>query len=164
MHLLTQARRHPYLIVIWAVLTFICSAEHAGFMIYLIALPCLLYAVIRCLFNLRSPEVRGKYVFFIGIILLASAIVAGVHVWRHHQARDYADNILAELDKYQQQHGKLPTNLNEIPALAHDGKRPHMLYYRNDKGSPFLLYAATFVPFESWHYDFKEKQWVYDYD
>lgn len=164
MPLLTQVRRHPYLIVIWVVITFICSAEHAGFMLYLIALPCLLYAAIRCLCNLRSPEVRGKYVFFIGIVLLASAIVAGVHAWRHHQARDYADNVIAELKKHQQQHGEFPASLDEIPALASVGKRPHMLYYSNEEGSPYLLYAATFVPFESWHYDFKEKHWVYDYD
>lgn len=133
-------------------------------MIYLIAVPCLFYAVFRCLFNWRSPEVRGKYVFFIGIILLSSAIVASVHTWRHHQARGYADNIVAELEKHRLQHGKLPVSLNEVPALASDGKRPHMLYYQNKNGDPFLLYAATFVPFETWHYDFKEKLWVYDYD
>jgi len=164
MPLLNLPSRHPYLIVIWAVITFMCSAEHAGFVIYLLAAPSLLYAFIKCLFNLHSAEVRNKYAFLIAVILLSSAIVASVHTWRHHQARDYADTVVAALEKHQQQHGKLPISLDEIPALAGDGRRPHMLAYLNGKDGPYLIYAATFVPFEAWHYDFKEKLWIYDYD
>lgn len=133
-------------------------------MIYVLAVPCLLYAAIRYLCNLRSPEKRDKYLHFTCIILLSSSFVAGVHIWRHHQARTYADHIVAKLFEYQATHGNLPAKLDDIPELASDGKHPHMLFYSNDKEAPFLLYAATFVPFEAWHYDFKEKLWIYDYD
>lgn len=163
-HLWAFIKPHPYLIAIWTAITYACSPEHSGFVIYLIAAPCLLYAAIRCLFNLRSSEVRNQYLLFIAFILLSSAIVTSVHVWRHHKARNYADHIVAELEKHQQQYGKLPVSLDEIPALAHEGNRPHMLYYSNDNANPFLFYTATFVPFEGWRYDFKSKIWVYVYD
>ncbi|MFZ6873993.1 hypothetical protein ACO0LF_18195 [Undibacterium sp. Di27W] len=164
MSILLQARRHPYFIVIWAVITFMCSAEHAGFMLYLIAIPSLLYALIRTAVNWRKADVRNKYLLLIALILLSAAVVAAVHVQRHHHARSYADNIISELEKHRQAHGDFPASLDDIPTLASAESRPHMLFYNKGNDGPFLTYAATFVPFEAWHYDFSEKAWVYDYD
>ncbi|MFZ6778898.1 hypothetical protein ACO0LD_18895 [Undibacterium sp. Ji83W] len=87
-----------------------------------------------------------------------------IQIHRRDEARAYADHIVAKLLEYQHSHGNLPVKLDDIPELASTVKRPHMLFYDNEKEEPFLYYADTFMPFEGWHYDFKEKLWIFVYD
>ncbi|MES2037096.1 MAG: hypothetical protein V4495_04610 [Pseudomonadota bacterium] len=154
-------KRHPYLTAIWATITYVSSAEYFGIAILEAGIPCLIYACIRCALNWRKTEVRSKYLFLIALVLLSSSIVMGIQMHRSNEARAYADHIVAKLLEYQHNHGNLPVNLDDIPELAGKGKRPHMLIYSKNKGEPFLYYADTFMPFEGWHYDFKDKLWVY---
>lgn len=154
-------KRHPYLIAIWVLITYLSSAEYFGIAIFEIGIPCLIYACIRCALNWRKFEVRSTYVFLIALILLSSGIAMSIQTYRRNEARAYADHILTKLLEYQRSHGNLPVKLDEIPELASKVKRPHMLFYIKDKDEPHLYYADTFMPFEGWRYDFKEKRWVY---
>lgn len=157
-------KRHPYLIAIWVAITYISSAEYFGIFILEAGIPCLIYACIKCAFNWRMAEVRSKYLFLIVLVLLSSSIAYGIQIRRSNEARLYADHIVAQLLAYQRKHGSLPVKLDDIPELTNKGKQAHMLIYSKNKEDAFLYYADTFMPFEGWKYDFKEKQWVFVYD
>jgi hypothetical protein len=157
-------KRHPYLIAIWVLITWFCSQDYFGFAIYLLALPSLLYAIVQCAFNWRTSKLRHQYILLCVMIALAFMTINMVHKYKDDRARVYADHIAGELEQYYKLHGKLPLSLNDIPALAHQGKRPHMLFYLNGKNGPFLFYATSFAPFSGWNYDFEKRQWLYQHD
>ncbi|MFZ6733542.1 hypothetical protein ACO0LG_16565 [Undibacterium sp. Ji42W] len=157
-------KRHVYLIAIWAGITWFCCQDYFGFVIYLLALPGVLYAFIKCVFNWRTGELRNKYILCVVMIVLAFTTITVLHQYKDDEARVYADHIVGELEQYYKLHGKLPLSLNDIPALATQGKPFHMLFYMNEKNGPFLFYATSFAPFLGWNYDFEKKQWLYQHD
>lgn len=157
-------KRHPYLIAIWTGITWFCSQDYFGFAIYLLALPSLFYTIVQCAFNWRTIELRYKYILLFIMIVLAFMTVDVVHKYKDDRAKVYAEHIVGELEQCYKLYGKLPRSLNDIPALATQEKRPHMLFYLNEKNGPFLFYATSFAPFSGWNYDFEKRQWLYQHD
>jgi|GEM_PF-1090555 len=154
-------KRHPYLLAIWVTITYVSCAEYFGIFIFEAGIPCLIYACIRCGLNWGKLEVRSKYLFLIALVLLSSGISYGIQIRRSNEARAYADHIVAQLLEYERSHGSLPVKLDDVPELTSKVKRPHRLFYIGDRGEPYLYYADTFMPFEGWHYDFKDKLWIF---
>ena len=145
----------------FALLAVFCSQRHAGFMMVLTALPVLLYCLTRLGIGWRSTDQRRHYLFAIAVVLAASAVVGAAHGYHHFSARAEADQLLRRVLDFRAQQGRFPGNAAELGEPAPPVRSKNMLHYSFQDGEPALFYAATFIVFDTWLYDFSTQAWVY---
>lgn len=143
-----------------AVLLFAVSI-HGGFVIYFLV-PVLAIWIMYNLIRARKDKERLKPLGVKLLIWLAViAIVLANHWHLAYAARRDADLALTKVLRYRTQHGVYPADLAAAgisdPQYGHEW----MLHYEGENGQPELFYAATFVPFDTYSYDFQTMEWRY---
>lgn len=132
-------------------------------MMILVTLPALLYGLVRLGLTWRVTEKRAHYLFAIGVVVAASAVVGAVHFYRHVSTRQEADRVVLQLLDFWEKQGRFPKDKSELDGAAlRDGSKPTLphIYYRlpsDDK--PILLYSHTFFAFALYQYDFSSQTW-----
>jgi hypothetical protein len=159
---LKLASRNRSLIIFFALIAAFCSQRFLGFMMILVIPPALLVGLVQLGLAWRVAEKRVSCLFSIGVLLLATAVVGGVHVYRHLSARAEADRMVRQILDFREKQGRFPKDESELGGATPLGRfmrRPH--YSLEPDGQPALFYLATFIIYDTWHYDFARKAWIY---
>lgn len=142
------------------VFALVLSARHAGFMVLLFAIPLLLWMAYAVRVAIRVPERRVVQLWRVGMWCFAVAVVLGVHLYLHVSTRARADAVAQVVKRYMAENGRCP---DADPKLGLDAKslrdRLGISYFACTTDGPMLSYAATFVPFEMYRYDFASGVW-----
>lgn len=149
--------------------TAVCCAlslmmPHAGFAIFLVAIPWLPWAVFTMVRAVRNPDRRKFHMMQIGIWVFALTVVLAVHEFYSYRARQYADEIVLKVKDWHTAHGAYPCTVKDIGVdLKEMRNRLGYSAYacREEKIYPFFFYANTFEAFTTWSYDFERDVWVY---
>lgn len=161
---LKLADKNPGLMLGFVLIVASCSPQYAGFMMVPVTLPALLYYVVRFGLAWRNREKRMHYLFAIGVMVAASAVVSTVHVYRHFSSREEADRVVRQVLDFREKQGRFPNDESELVGAALRDRsnsmlRPH--YSLQPDGTPVLFYPATFIIYDTWHYDFFGQAWRY---
>jgi hypothetical protein len=157
-------RRYRWTLIAGLAALLFAAPIHGGFLIYLV-IPVLAIWIMYNLVRARKDKARLKPLGAKLLIWLAViAIVLGRHGYLFKASHADADLALSKVLAYRTQHGVYPADL----AAAGIGD-PHFgqewaLHYEAPNGQPELLYFATFVPFDTYSYDFQTMEWRYQVD
>lgn len=145
-----------------AVMVFLTIHPHSGFMVifFLIFLvPSLLYRTLRCIKFHDERKVTGLRTL---AWVLSLAIIITTHYIRHITVRENANEILALVLEYKDRHKKYPENLETLGIPYKGSKNPYRIYYDpGNDNEPFMFYRATWIVFDTYHYDFESGKWIY---
>ena len=145
-----------------AFMVLILGQEHLGFMLYVVVLPLLIWIPYSAYVMVRKPDIRAQQFVRVFIWIVAIALVTGIHYIRHKTTRHSAEEIVSAIDSFSATHGHCPANLDEIGISSEQlREKLGMSGYSCDKGNPHLFYAATYIVFDTYHYDFKTGSWKY---
>lgn len=145
-------------VVALSVLALLCSGRHAGFLAWLLILPVVLYQAVQALRYRRCAERRPQHLFALGVAIAAVLTIAAAHVYQHVASRTQADYIAVAVLDYAASHRRYPRDLAELAdPRALPPTELKLRYSAQDK--PALSYAATFVPFAVWVFDFERRVW-----
>ena len=89
-------------------------------------------------------------VFFIPMVGIA---VLGVHLYDAQQAQHIAHALLV----YRQQHQQYPNQLSDAHIDAGTDFR-RVFYRKSAEEMPILFYRTTFIPFDTYRYNFVTQQ------
>lgn len=120
-----------------------------------------LYLLLQSLARLWRPgpplaHLLGRWLLW----ALACAAVWGITQWREAQLRAQADAAVAALWQWHGQHQRFPPHLP--PLNPPPGARLHYGFDR--QGQPYLFYCSAWSGFDTWHYDFAQRQWRFQPD
>jgi len=158
----TDARRRIRRTLITAAITaLLLGMRHAGFTAILLAIPLAIWLAYSAYAIATKPERRPDQLIRVGIWFAAFAIVAVSHTYQHMATRAQADATVAVITRHLRDHGSCPDDLIGL-GLDEKQLRPRLglSYYRCQAGRPTLAYAATFIVFEMFRYDFDSRRWV----
>jgi len=156
-------RANSVLIVALVCVTFLSVQRHGGLFIVLVAPPILLYKLVQLLRHWKSVPQRRAHLVALAIVATASLIVLSVHSHLHNASRAQADQVAQSIEHFQAARGHYPASLSEVGLDSAAFRRDLMLSYSSSHGDdPVLFYAATFVPFDTWQYNFLAREWIYD--
>jgi hypothetical protein len=148
-----------------ALMVLILGQRHAGFMLYVVVLPLLIWLPYSAFVIVKKPDVRASQLARVSIWIVAIALVAGIHYIRHKTTRHNADEIVAAINNFLTTHGRCPTTIDEIGIDQQQLKKKLGLSgYACEDGKPQLFYAVTYMAFDTYHYDFGSGVWKYDAD
>ena len=157
-----SSTRHVVTTAICCILFLVVTTRmHAGFMA-LMMLPFLAIWCLSCAWTMwRQPGRRRQQTIKLLMWGAALGIVAAVHLYYAHAARQDAGRALAAITEYRIRHKAYPATLAQAGLDQAALKKRWMLSYVLDAGRPQLVYAVTFTAFETWSYDFATSKWVY---
>lgn len=145
-----------------AIMALILGQSHAGFMLLFVAMALLAWIPYSAYVMFRKPDIRALQLARISIWLFAVVLVAGIHYLRHETTRRNANEIVASIKLFSAAHGRCPATLDEV------GISPQQLKEKLGKsgyecrdGKPFIFYAATYIVFDTYSYNFAANQWEY---
>jgi len=155
-------RANSVLIVALACVTFLGVQRHSGLIIVLLAPPILLYQLVQLFHHRKSVPLRRAHLLAVAIVATASLIVLAVHSHLHNASRAQANQVAQSIEHFQAASGHYPASLSEVGLDSAVLRRDLMLSYSSSYGeNPILFYAATFVPFDTWQYNFSAHEWIY---
>lgn len=91
---------------------------------------------------------------------LAAAAVWGITQWRAAQWRAHADGAVAAIWQWHGQRQQFPPDVAALRLPP--GPRLHYGFDRN--GQPYLFYRSAWNHFDTWYYDFAQRQWRFQPD
>ena len=151
-----KSNRKIYTSLLLATATvFLVAQPGMGFLLVVLLIPLLIWLSYSAYGMLRWPETRRNRLLRVTIWLVALALMVGIHYWRHTTTRQHADGIVATIQRHAAKQGQYPATL----AAAGIPSQGVWLRYRCDQGKPSLYYRGTFLPFESYQYDFSVGAW-----
>ena len=156
-----SVRANSVLILALACVTFLGVQRHTGFIIFLTAPPILLYQLVQLFRHRKSAPLLRAHLVAIAILAIASLVVLGVHSHLHDASRAQADLVAQRIEQFQAASGRYPASLSDVGLDSVVFRHDLMLSYLSRDNDPMLFYAATFVPFDTWHYDFSAREWTY---
>ncbi len=110
----------------------------------------------------RNPDRRKIQSLKVGIWTLMVVTVLSVHLFRHHDARSYADSVVQRIEQFRDTQGRYPDRLEEIGMSTAELKARLVIPHYSNR--PKFYYANTMVAFHMWSYDFDKREWVDEYD
>lgn len=138
------------------------SQRHAGFGLmflipfFVVWIPYSLFLIVW------KPARRNTQIAKIILWGVSVSVVIAIHMHRAQEIRARADKVLALILKHKAENGAFPANLADIgwsEAPARSGRTK--IFYSNKDGNPMLFYAATFIVFDTYSFDFGEDRWSY---
>ena len=143
-------------------LVIICAPIHGGITLLFVVPFLAVWLIYSAYVIWRNPARRNTQSIKAGTWILTVFGVLLVHWHYYNAARNDANFVATSILRYKTAHGSYPQNLDAI-NLRNYGRK-WMLGYILDKGEPGLFYGATFVPFDTYFYDFEKRSWVYQPD
>ncbi|MBM9521238.1 hypothetical protein JWG39_15565 [Desulforhopalus vacuolatus] len=134
---------------------------HGGFMLGFWLL-FLVPSTIKKLFTVFVKKKDQKQIF-IQIVLwsISCAIILAHHVYLHKTTLHYAKSISNTVEAFYIKNGKYPKTLEYAGVKTGTDNKFQIHYYFINESQPALFYPATWIVFDTYSYDFKNKKWVY---
>ncbi|MGA8049635.1 MAG: hypothetical protein WCA09_05600 [Burkholderiales bacterium] len=144
-----------------AIVVFIVGMPGSGFMVFLVALPLLVWIPCSVYVMITKPEMRTNQLIRVGIWVLVVPLLYGIHYFRQVTTRRNADEIVAEVNGFSRMHGRYPLTLDEIGISRKKLKEKlgfsgYLIY----TGKPRLWYHTTMTPFGMCDYHFETGSWI----
>lgn len=148
-----------------AFVAFMAAQLHLGYMIFFPIIVLVIWVLYNLFRSRREPQ-RIKRPFFIkiGLWLLAIAVVFVSHWYLGRAARQDGELLAIHVLQFRSLHGTYPKNMAEAGVTDPSFGRRWRMGYGLSEGQPYLIYASTFTPFDSYSYDFDSKQWAFHPD
>ncbi|MDD4963687.1 MAG: hypothetical protein PHI11_07200 [Gallionella sp.] len=162
----TASKRKIYSSLLLAAVTVLLVAQSgAGFVLLLLFWPLFIWASYSAYIILFVPEGRTNQLIRVMIWVVAVALMVGIHHLRYVTTRQNADAIVATIHRYAVTHGKYPATLDEV-GINRQQLRDKLGWsgYYCETGTPRFFYKGTYLPFESYHYDFSQNVWKHRSD
>jgi len=143
---------------------FLVGTNHGGFMLFFLIAILLIWAFYNLIRGRTQPERRRPFAVKCLLWLVTLVIIVGNHVYLFQASRRDADFLASKVLIFKTAHGRYPVDMQEAGITDPDFGRHWMLHYDAANGQPFMLYAATFIVFDTYDYDFQTRQWRYHSD
>lgn len=153
-------------VVAASVTAVLLSQRHSGFLLIFEALFLIPWLVYSAYVMVTQPARRKTQCVRVLAWLLSVAVVVGVHLYVAHTTRSHAEEIVQRIKSYVVQHGRCVATLDEL-GLSREALRATVglsAYGCDAAGKPSFFYAVTYVPFETYSYDFDGGVWQYSPD
>ena len=161
---LSGARSYIVTFALAAIALVMTVPVRAGFLMVLFIPFIFVTLVLNVIAIIRKPERRRLSITRVVVWLVVPMIVGIAHWYWYRASRTDANVAAAAVIRYKAQTGSWPKSLQEAGiADPRFGKR-WMLGYLPDAQRPFMVYAATFMMFDSYTYNFEENRWDYSPD
>jgi len=138
--------------------------RYAGFMLLLAAFPLAVWMLYVFGEAVTNPDLRKCQSIRIAIWLAAVGLVIGIHFAYHITTRHKADEMVSAIENYRAQYGRYPATLDEIGIDRQQLRARLGMAYYSGKAPALLAYGVTYVPFDTYDYDFEKKAWRYRAD
>jgi hypothetical protein len=147
-----------------AVLAFLLAQTHAGFMLVFVAPIVAIWFVYAGYLAVKYPAIRETQVLRMTIWVVALFLILWVHLFRHAVTRSHANRIVAAVEQYERKHERYPM---DSAAMGWSDVQIKSLLgvpggYSYQEGKPSLFYAVTYIVYDTYHYDFALKTWIFD--
>ncbi|HEY8023131.1 MAG TPA: hypothetical protein VIF60_01105 [Burkholderiaceae bacterium] len=143
-----------------ALFVLLLAPPHAGFMIIFFGLPLAIWIPVTLTKAFSRPESKAIQFTRVAIWVVAVCLVGVIHYARHVIVRNDANQIVAGIKAYRTKNGHYPETLSEIGISNEELKnRLGLSYYNSEK--PNLSYAATFIVFDTYDFDFMKDAWEF---
>jgi len=160
---MTNFKTYKTTAILCCLLAIITMPVHAGF-ILIFLVPVFAVWILKSLVLMwRSPPLRRIQLtkLIIWSVLLCS--IVSLHWFYAYSTRKNADEIIVALNKFAEENHRYPTNIEEIrmtPAKLKN-KLGFAGYCLNENHQPKFYYGVTYIPFDTYSYDFTSKSWKY---
>ncbi|MDR1529196.1 MAG: hypothetical protein LBS40_02115 [Burkholderiales bacterium] len=145
-----------------SIFVFFLSMPHVFFMIYVPAIPLLIWMMVNLARAIRDPKTRKIRLARIAIWIVAIGFVCGIHRVMYVITRSYADEVIVKIDQFSKTHGYCPETLEDMGIDRQQFKEAlGFASYSCQDGNPSLYYAATFIIYDTYSYDFEQSIWEY---
>ncbi len=160
---LTQSEKHAIkktvaFCLLVALFTF---PKHCGFMLELVLVflvPILLVRIFRIC--TRSEQRKQRIIQVILWVVTCLSVIIH-HIYLYQTTQNFANRFSDAVIAYHNQHGVYPKSADELNFDKKTIKKYSIHYLYKDDKPPFLAYHATWIIFDSYHFDFKTKEWSY---
>jgi hypothetical protein len=158
-----ESKHKIYISLMWAsLMTLFLAMPHSGFMLYLAVIPLSIWTLYSIYLSVRKPELRANQLTRVSIWLVVVALVVGIHYFRHVTTRQSADEVVSAINRYSATHGTCPATLDEMGFSRQQLRdKLGMAGYGCEEGKPYFFYAVTYIPFDTFDYDFSKGAWKY---
>ena len=136
------------------------SLRHMGFVALFVAVPLSLWLAYSVYAIATRPERRSDQTIRVAAWIAAMTAIAASHAYLHVSTRSRADALVAAIRQHLSTSGDCPTDLTRLgldPGTLR--ARLGMSYFSCQGGKVFFAYAATFIVFEMYVYDFEQGAW-----
>lgn len=132
-----------------------------GFATVFLALPLSVWLMYSLYVIAQRPEQRREQLARVACWLGALALIASVHLYLHFSTRARANQAVQTIARYLDTTGNCPSDLAQL-GLGPETLRSRLglSYFRCEGGKATLGYAKTYIPFETFEYDFQHHAWT----
>ncbi|HEY9037280.1 MAG TPA: hypothetical protein VIM96_11280 [Pseudomonadales bacterium] len=81
------------------------------------------------------------------------------HAYLHYTTREFAQEVAVKIHSYKDKNGSYPKDIETIGYTSKDLKPYWLAYFHNDN-DPHLFYAATWIVYDAYTYDFTKGIWA----
>ncbi len=145
-------------VILCLVTLYIAFPKHAGFMMGFVLL-FLIPSLIKSLYYIFIKNIEQKQrLLQTAMWVITCVVVFTHHIYLHKTTRDIAVQVSSRIVIYEQSNGLYPESI-EVLGFDEQEMKPYGLSYSNYDNDPLLFYYVTWIPFESYQFDFGNKQW-----
>lgn len=143
-----------------AILLALTLPRNSGFIIFLFLFFLIPVSIQSLVIMLRDKNQRKTRGLKLAIWSFAITVSAGYNFYIHTSTRAEANNIVASIEGYKATNGKYPDSIEQI-GLSEKGLRQKlgMSGYHNENGKVDFFYGITYIIYDTFDYNFKEKSW-----
>ena len=152
------ARQKWGVLLACVLIAWIASLPHGGLTAAILLPPMLIYQLIKATGRGKTEDVRRRHGFAAFAVAAAIAIVSAAQTYLHITSRAEADYVAAAIRDFKSKHNRYPKDLAELGDPRAIPRRELKLGYRSERG-PSLFYAATYMPFAIWVFNFETNRW-----
>lgn len=144
-----------------ALVAVLFSMPLMGFATVILALPILVWLMYSLYVIAQRPEQRRERLVRVACWLGALAVIASVHLYLQFSTRARANEVVQTIARYLDTTGNCPSDLAQL-GLGPETLRSRLglSYFRCEGGIATLGYAKTYIPFETFEYDFRRRTWT----
>lgn len=147
-------------VILCFVVLFLTFPRHGGFILIFFLL-FLIPSIIKSLYIIFVKHQEKKLrAIQISLWVVSCVVVAAHHIYLHKTTRVYANSVSNSIEQFYSQKGVYPSSIEEV-GIKKESLRKHKMYYSRDNQGPNLMYAATWIVFDTYYFDFKSKTWKY---
>ncbi len=135
--------------------------KYSGFMLGLVLIflvPVLLVRIFRIC--TRSEHRKQRIIQVILWVVTCLSVVIH-HIYLYQTTKNFANRFSHAVIAYHNKHGVYPKSADELNFDKQTVRKYSIHYLYKDNEQPFLVYHATWIVFDSYHFDFKTKEWEY---
>ena len=112
----------------------------------------------------RSPTRRRVQACKAALLAVTVAVIGFVHVGYAQSTRASAQQAVDALLSFKTHQGRFPRDAVEAGIETAELESKYVFVRWASEGEPVVIYNSTFIPFDTYHFDFATRTWVFHPD